>query len=71
MSLEGLFRLIQSCARERLNLVLQDVSTLNMIEQFIIYHDKVRTEHLEKTAAFCLFVMDEQHLVFMVRLPHA
>ena len=69
ISPDGLFRFIQECARERLNLVLQDASTLNIIEQFNIYHDKVREAHIGKKAVVCLSVMDQQHLVFTVRLP--
>ena len=59
ISPESVFRLIRSCARERLNPVSQNASILSIIEQFIIYHDKAREGHHGKTTAFWLSVIDQ------------
>ena len=66
ISFTALLNLITSCNREHLTLTLQDASTLNIIQQYLEYQDKVRKGHLGKTAAFWLSVMDHQRLVFML-----
>ncbi len=66
LSPKALIDLIQSCDRLNLDNTLKDTCTINIINQYIAFQDRVRKGLLGKTAAFWISVMDHQKLVFML-----
>ena len=62
----ALFNLVKSCSRENLNLVLQDPSTLSIINKYVKFEEKVRTGLLGKTATFWFGFIEHAHLIFML-----
>jgi len=63
----ALLNLVQACSRETLDIVLQDPSTLTILEKYVTYEDKVRAGHLGKTATFWLSVIDHSRLILMLQ----
>ena len=59
--------LVQTCCRDNLNAVMEDPSTVNILAKYVAYEDKVRANHLGKTAAFWLSVIDHTRLVLMLQ----
>ena len=62
-----LLSLVQTCDQETLALVLQDPSTLIMLERYVIFEDKVHAGFLGKTATFWLSVIDHTRLIIMLQ----
>ena len=62
----ALLNMIQSCKRSHLDEALKDPSTLNLIEKYRVYEDKVRNGHLGKTACFWISFASHYHLIVMV-----
>ena len=58
--------LILSCDRGKLEYVLKDPTTLNIINKYKQYEDKVRMGHLGKIAQFWLSFIDHSRLIFML-----
>ena len=61
----NLLKLVHSCSRDVLDDVLQDTDTLNIIEKYSAYEEKVRGGHLGKTAVFWMSVIDHCHLLLL------
>ena len=63
----ALLYLVQFCNREKLDLALQDPSTLTILERYVSYEDRVRNGHLGKIATFWLSVIEHMHLILMLQ----
>ena len=57
---------MKSCDREHLDLALVDPSTINIIQKYRAFEDKVRNGHLGKTATFWSGFIEHSHLIFML-----
>ena len=62
----ALLILVQSCDRVNLDTAIKDPMTLNVIEKYIQYENKVCTGHLGKTAVYWLSFIDHARLIFML-----
>jgi hypothetical protein len=63
----ALFNLTQTCNRENLSNVLQDPSTLTILQKYISYQKKARNGDLGKTAKFWMGVIDHTSLLLMLQ----
>ena len=63
----ALLNLVQTCNRQNLDLVLQDPSTLTILERYASYENQVRNGHLGKTATFWLSVIEHTRLILMLQ----
>ena len=61
-----LLNMTQSYTSEHLDKALKDASTLNLIEKYLAYQEKVREGHLGKTAALWASFITHCHRVFML-----
>ena len=61
-----LLDLILSCDRGKLESVLKDPTTLNIINKYKQHEDKVRMGHLGKTSEIWLSFIDHSRLIFML-----
>ena len=62
----ALLNLIQVCSRDNLELVLQDQSTVTILQNYVAYEDKVESGHLGKTATFWMRVVRHIRLILML-----
>ena len=61
-----ILNITQTCTRENLTMALEDPNTLNFIQKYYDYEEKVRNGHLGKTAAFWMSFITHCHLLFML-----
>ena len=61
-----LFQLMQKCNSNNLDAVLEDNATDDVIKAYCAYEEKVRKNHLGKTAAFWMSFIDHCRLVLML-----
>ena len=64
---EAMINLVERCDRENLNAVIDDPSTLELLDKYIAYEDKVRDGHIGKTAVFWISVIDHTRLLLMLQ----
>ena len=63
---EALMGFIEAQNREMLDSAIKDKSTIDILQHYQIYQNKVRQGHLGKTAMFWMSFMDEAKLVFLL-----
>ncbi len=66
ISPKALTNLIQKCDHQNLDNSLKDACTIQIINQYVAFQDRVRRGLLGKTAAFWISVMDHQRIVFLL-----
>ena len=64
---EALLNLIQSCTRENLDITLHDPSMVNILQKYMTYEDRVRNDHLGKTAMFWLSMINHIQSILMLQ----
>ena len=63
----ALMKIVQECNRQKLDSVLNDPSSNQLINSYLQYEEKVRNGHLGKTAMFWFSIVDHTCLILMLQ----